>query len=214
MPRHGEPSNVEKQDELYTNSPLNFHDTSHLTPSLRISPDPSSNVIRAEQLAESPNPDTSVLVQGNDNWGSSQSPRNRSRKSPAPATFHPFSIHVLSLLMSSSVFGTLARLGIHALVSYDGQSIFPLAWVQAVGCGIMGFAVAMREPITLLYAALSDLSSSWTEACIAMVRYIPPLLLVNNYTVILCCVPLTPARLLWVVDDILWLATGCVSGLG
>lgn len=52
--------------------------------------------------------------------------------------------------MSSSVFGTLARLGIHALASYPEQSIFPLAWVQAVGCLIMGFALAMREPITKL----------------------------------------------------------------
>ncbi|KAF8591604.1 hypothetical protein K439DRAFT_1326892 [Ramaria rubella] len=73
---------------------------------------------------------------------------------PTPVAFHPFSIHVLSLLMSFSVFGTLARLGIHALATYQGDSIFPLAWVQAVGCAIMGFALALRQPITLFYGPL------------------------------------------------------------
>lgn len=72
-----------------------------------------------------------------------------------PASTYPtFSIHVIALLMSSSVLGTLARLGIHALAAYPEQSIFPLAWVQAVGCVIMGFALAMREPITKFYGPL------------------------------------------------------------
>ncbi|KIJ56885.1 hypothetical protein M422DRAFT_149885 [Sphaerobolus stellatus SS14] len=56
--------------------------------------------------------------------------------------------------MPFSVFGALARLGIHALVSYPEQSIFPLAWVQAVGCLVMGFALALREPITQFHGPL------------------------------------------------------------
>jgi fluoride ion exporter CrcB/FEX len=49
--------------------------------------------------------------------------------------------------MPSSVFGALARLGIDALVNYDGAAIFPLAWVQATGCFIMGIAVALKGQI-------------------------------------------------------------------
>ncbi|KAF8529179.1 CrcB-like protein-domain-containing protein [Hysterangium stoloniferum] len=56
--------------------------------------------------------------------------------------------------MSFSVFGTLARLGIRALVNYPGQSIFPLAWVQTVGCFVMGFTLALREPIITFYPPL------------------------------------------------------------
>ncbi|KAF8335060.1 CrcB-like protein-domain-containing protein [Cantharellus anzutake] len=55
--------------------------------------------------------------------------------------------------------GTLARLGLDALTSYEGQSVFPLAWVQATGCLVMGFAVGLREPITQfspsLYTAIT-----------------------------------------------------------
>lgn len=68
---------------------------------------------------------------------------------PTPV-YHTFSIHILALLMAFSVLGTLARLGLHALASYPGQSIFPLAWVQAVGCFVMGFALGLREPLTRL----------------------------------------------------------------
>ena len=119
--------------------------------------DSSSDVRRAEQLADSPNPSVAPHPDGDDTWVTPE-PYGSIKTSAPPTTFHPFSIHVLSLLMSSSVFGTLARLGIHALATYNGESIFPLAWVQAVGCGIMGFAFAMRDPITLLYAALSALN--------------------------------------------------------
>lgn len=154
MPREEASSNGEKQDATNLNSPhnlsLNHHDPDPVPSSSSLNS--SSDVIRAEQLAESPNPSVHAHVRDR---GLSQSFVSRK----PPPVFHPFSIHVLSLLMSASVFGTLARLGIHALVSYDGQSIFPLAWVQAVGCGIMGFALAMRDPITLLYVALLDLSS-------------------------------------------------------
>ena len=105
-----------------------------------VSPYYSSSEMRGiEEYEQNPNPTPT----------SEQPPLEVQKASPP--TYHTFSIHIISLLMSFSVFGTLARLGIHALVSYPGQSIFPLAWVQAVGCAIMGFALATREPITQLY---------------------------------------------------------------
>jgi hypothetical protein len=55
----------------------------------------------------------------------------------ASKIYHPFSVSVLALLAPASIFGLLARLGLEALVTYDGQSIFPLAFVQSVGCLIM-----------------------------------------------------------------------------
>lgn len=51
----------------------------------------------------------------------------------------------LSLLGILSFFGTLIRLGLVALGTYDGQSIFPLLWAQMVGCCLMGmFTVRKR----------------------------------------------------------------------
>lgn len=63
---------------------------------------------------------------------------------PPAKIYRPYSIHVLALLMPASIFGVLARLGLQALVTYDGQSIFPLAYVQATGCFIMGLALGMK----------------------------------------------------------------------
>lgn len=60
--------------------------------------------------------------------------------------YHPFSIHVLALLMPASILGVLARLGLEALTTYDGESIFPLAYPQATGCFIMGVALGMKAP--------------------------------------------------------------------
>ena len=67
-------------------------------------------------------------------------------KLPAAKIYHPFSLPVLALLMPASVFGVLARLGLQALVTYNGQSIFPLAYVQATGCFIMGIGLGIKEP--------------------------------------------------------------------
>lgn len=51
----------------------------------------------------------------------------------------------LSLLGIFSFFGTLIRLGLIAIGSYNGQSIFPLLWAQMVGCCLMGmFTVRKR----------------------------------------------------------------------
>ncbi|KAF8170648.1 hypothetical protein K438DRAFT_1909288 [Mycena galopus ATCC 62051] len=68
-----------------------------------------------------------------------------------PKTYHPLSFHVLALLMPLSVLGVLARLGLTALATYNGQSIFALAYSQATGCLIMGFCLALKEPISRYY---------------------------------------------------------------
>lgn len=66
---------------------------------------------------------------------------------PAAKTYHPLSPHVLALLIPASIFGALARVGLLALTTYDGRAIFPLAWVQAAGCLMMGFGLGLKEPI-------------------------------------------------------------------
>ncbi|KAJ7047306.1 CrcB-like protein-domain-containing protein [Mycena alexandri] len=68
-----------------------------------------------------------------------------------PKSYHPLSFHVLALLMPFSVLGVLARLGLSALATYSGQSIFSLAYAQATGCLIMGFCLALKEPFSRYY---------------------------------------------------------------
>lgn len=67
---------------------------------------------------------------------------------PPLQLFHPLHWEILALLMPASVFGVLARLGLSALTSYEGESIFPLAYVQSVGCLVMGFCLALKAPIS------------------------------------------------------------------
>jgi CrcB protein len=59
------------------------------------------------------------------------------------------------LLMPASILGVLARLGLQALVTYDGQCVFPLAYVQATGCFIMGLGLGLKEPLGNLYVSAS-----------------------------------------------------------
>jgi hypothetical protein len=67
----------------------------------------------------------------------------------APSSaYHPFSPAVVALLMPTSIFGVLARLGLQALATYDGKAIFPLAYPQAVGCLIMGIALPLKDTIS------------------------------------------------------------------
>ena len=73
---------------------------------------------------------------------------------PPSKIYHPLSIPVLALLIPASIFGTLARLGLQALVTYDGQSIFPLAYIQATGCFIMGIGLGVKEPFGNLYVSV------------------------------------------------------------
>ncbi len=78
-------------------------------------------------------------------------PPSDEEKLPPTKIFHPLSIHVLALLMPASILGVLARLGLQGLVTYDGRSIFPLAWVQVAGCLVMGFGLGIKDPLGQLY---------------------------------------------------------------
>jgi CrcB protein len=66
----------------------------------------------------------------------------------AGKTYHPLSLAVIAPLMPASIFGVLARLGLEALATYDGRSIFPLAYPQALGCLIMGICLPLKDPIS------------------------------------------------------------------
>lgn len=74
-------------------------------------------------------------------------PPGKDEAIPLSKTYAPLSFPVIALLMPASVFGVLARLGLVALMTYDGESVFPLAYAQAVGCLIMGMALRLKEPI-------------------------------------------------------------------
>ncbi|OCH92943.1 hypothetical protein OBBRIDRAFT_824445 [Obba rivulosa] len=81
-------------------------------------------------------------------------PPDEEDKLPKSKVYHPLSFPVLMLLAPASIFGVLARLGLQALVDYDGHSIFPLAWIQATGCLVMGFCLEFKEPLGQFYGPL------------------------------------------------------------
>ncbi|OBZ70465.1 hypothetical protein A0H81_09972 [Grifola frondosa] len=81
-------------------------------------------------------------------------PPSEEEKLPPSKIYHPLSFPVLVLLMPASIFGVLARLGLQAITGYDGHSIFPLAWVQAIGCLVMGFVLGIRDPFGRFYGPL------------------------------------------------------------
>ena len=66
----------------------------------------------------------------------------------AGKTYHPLSIALIAPLMPASIFGVLARLGLEGLTTYDGRSIFPLAFPQALGCLVMGICLPLKDPIS------------------------------------------------------------------
>ncbi|KAF5363819.1 hypothetical protein D9756_000437 [Leucocoprinus leucothites] len=80
-----------------------------------------------------------------------QPPAEREGIKPQYKVYRPLSFSVVVLLAPASILGTLARLGLLALTTYDGESIFPLAYVQALGCLIMGFGLRLKEPIGQFY---------------------------------------------------------------
>lgn len=72
----------------------------------------------------------------------------KSRVSLAPST--------LALLAPASILGVLARLWLQSLLDFEGRSIFPLAYVQATGCLVLGFGLGYKEPIERLYVSTSN----------------------------------------------------------
>lgn len=111
----------------------------------------------------SPQPSTLTFMSVFRATGAGPEPNEVARKdetpegvvAPPPQLFHPLSWEIFALLMPASVFGVLARLGLDALTSYDDESIFPLAYVQGVGCLVMGFCLALKVPISQWYVLLA-----------------------------------------------------------
>ncbi|KAH8926015.1 hypothetical protein BT69DRAFT_1215851 [Atractiella rhizophila] len=52
-----------------------------------------------------------------------------------------------SLLSFFSIWGVLARLGLVAIFTFDGASVFPLLWAQVVGCFVMGILSARKTEL-------------------------------------------------------------------
>ncbi|KAL1706370.1 CrcB-like protein-domain-containing protein [Schizophyllum commune] len=115
--------------------------------------------------------------------GSIDRPPSEQEHLPPAKVYGPYSVHVICLLIPGSILGVLARLGLLAIAKYDGESIFPLAYVQALGCFIMGTALGLKEPIGDFYGPLytgittgfcgslttfsswqTDVFDSWTNA--------------------------------------------------
>ncbi|ODN79520.1 hypothetical protein L202_03482 [Cryptococcus amylolentus CBS 6039] len=57
-------------------------------------------------------------------------------------------------LVLASMLGCLVRLGLSALGRYDGALIYPLAWSQGVGSGIMGLSLGLKNDISTFYPPL------------------------------------------------------------
>lgn len=55
----------------------------------------------------------------------------------------------VSLISFAAIWGTLARKGLSALNTYDGQSVTPLVWAQTVGCLVMGLAIGGTNQKTI-----------------------------------------------------------------
>ncbi|KAL1743752.1 CrcB-like protein-domain-containing protein [Schizophyllum fasciatum] len=115
--------------------------------------------------------------------GSIDRPPSEHENVPPVKVYSPYSVHVICLLIPGSILGLLARLGLQAIARYDGQSIFPLAYAQALGCFVMGLALGLKEPLGDFYGPLytgittgfcgslttfsswqTDVFDSWTNA--------------------------------------------------
>eukprot|EP01103_Thecamoeba_quadrilineata_P005579 TRINITY_DN15357_c0_g1_i1.p1 TRINITY_DN15357_c0_g1~~TRINITY_DN15357_c0_g1_i1.p1 ORF type:complete len:281 (+),score=8.19 TRINITY_DN15357_c0_g1_i1:80-922(+) len=56
-------------------------------------------------------------------------------------------IVLLSLFIPASIIGTLTRLGLDALESYQGAPVFSLAYPQFIGCLIMGATIGCKKMV-------------------------------------------------------------------
>jgi len=83
-----------------------------------------------------------------------EEPTDEKKPAPLPLVYAPFSIQVLASLAAPSVFGALARLGLLSITTYDGRAVFPLVWVQATGCFIMGLALGLKDQIGAFHGPL------------------------------------------------------------
>jgi hypothetical protein len=64
-----------------------------------------------------------------------------------PKVYRPYDLPILLILAPASILGVLGRLGLVALVTFEGSSVFALGYVNALGCLIMGFGLSMKGPL-------------------------------------------------------------------
>lgn len=118
-------------------------------------PGPAPRRRRTSEVADAIDPPTEIHLSDAESLASINAPPSEAEvergsiRGPYPPSkvYSPFSIPVLTSLAPASVLGALARLGLESITTYDGRAIFPLAWVQAAGCLIMGFALGLRDQI-------------------------------------------------------------------
>ena len=132
-----------------------------------------------------------------------------------PKIYEPLSFPVLVLLMPASIFGVLSRLGLQALTTFDGQSIFPLAYVQAVGCLIMGMGMRVKEPLGQLFVASFNISACFFRSHFIVtdrsILHSPP---VSNHSPFqLHGLTQEGLRILWFIDHLFQLAIGYIQFL-
>jgi fluoride ion exporter CrcB/FEX len=61
---------------------------------------------------------------------------------------------IFAALIPMSILGTLIRLGLNLLETYNGSPVFALAYPQFVGCLIMGIAVKKKDVLLKYYLPL------------------------------------------------------------
>lgn len=93
-------------------------------------------------------------LQDNDNTHRAETigrPPSSDEGIPAAKVYQPFALPVLLILAPASILGVLARLGLQALTSFSGQSVFSLLYVQSLGCFVMGMGSGFKEPLGNYY---------------------------------------------------------------
>jgi len=91
--------------------------------------------------------DQGLDTEYDDPTSSSRSQRGNIEPPPEDMTHYRLLAHY-SILVLASMAGCLIRLGLTAMGTYPGASIFPIAWSQGVGCAIMGLALARKKELT------------------------------------------------------------------
>lgn len=95
------------------------------------------NIRRLSSAREEALEDTRFSDDGSERSRPAEPPPSAAIRPPSKHA-HPFSYHVLTLMAPFAMFGLLARLGLQALTNFDGEAVFPLAWVQGAGCFLWG----------------------------------------------------------------------------
>lgn len=64
-----------------------------------------------------------------------------------PKVYRPYDLPILLILAPASILGVLCRLGLQALTTFEGSSVFALGYVNALGCLVMGFGLSIKGPL-------------------------------------------------------------------